>query len=153
MGASWPTVLLLFSVFAALHGYSLKPFGEPAEKKSNLRFTSSRSNSTRSQTGRHVPRSGLLISGRGFGPGFGADTLTSRYFVRKRGLGAQNKRAVDKQKFVPRSGLMISGRGFMPGFVDSRDFSGFYRRRRDLPQPLTPLGIVIDDGDVPSADY
>lgn len=38
--------------------------------------------------GRHVPRSGLLISGRGFGPGFGADTLTSRYFVRKRGLGA-----------------------------------------------------------------
>lgn len=36
MGASWPTVLLLFSVFAALHGYSLKPFGEPAEKKSNL---------------------------------------------------------------------------------------------------------------------
>ncbi|GMR30122.1 hypothetical protein PMAYCL1PPCAC_00317 [Pristionchus mayeri] len=145
MGASWPTVLLLCSVcISVLHGYALKPFGEPAEKKSALSHSSS-SDAKSPKPGRHVPRSGLLISGRGFGPGFGADTLTSRYFVRKRGLGAQNKRAVDKQKFVPRSGLMISGRGFMPGFVDSRDFSGFYRRRRDSPQPLTPLGIEIND--------
>ncbi|GMT05262.1 hypothetical protein PENTCL1PPCAC_27436 [Pristionchus entomophagus] len=153
MVASWPTVLLLFSVFAALHGYSLKPFGEPAEKKSNLILSRRPDYESRPLQGRHVPRSGLLISGRGFGPGFGSDTLTSRYFVRKRGLGAQNKRAVDKQKFVPRSGLMISGRGFMPGFVDTRDFGSFYRRRRDSPEPLTPLRIVIDDGEFSSAEY
>ncbi|GMT31447.1 hypothetical protein PFISCL1PPCAC_22744 [Pristionchus fissidentatus] len=142
VAANWPTVLLLlFSVAAAAaNASSLRPFGETAEKKSNL--------------GRHVPRSGLLISGRGFGPGFGEDTLTARYFLRKRALGtAQNKRAVDKQKFIPRSGLMISGRGFMPGFVDSRDFGGFYRRRRDAAAPLSPLGIVVDDGPFSSAEY
>ncbi|CAI4229296.1 unnamed protein product [Auanema sp. JU1783] len=71
-----------------------------------------------------IPRSSLLISGRGFMPGF-VDQPSS-IFLKKRGqvgfFNAQEDkrsgRSVVPRSGVPRSGLLISGRGWLPGFYE-----------------------------------
>uniref|UniRef100_A0A1I7WYC2 Neuropeptide-Like Protein n=1 Tax=Heterorhabditis bacteriophora TaxID=37862 RepID=A0A1I7WYC2_HETBA len=65
-----------------------------------------------------IPRSSLMISGRGFMPGF----YHSRggMMLRKRSLGKDRKRTGGLVlATIPRSGLMIAGRGWMPGFSDA----------------------------------
>ncbi|CAD6189203.1 unnamed protein product [Caenorhabditis auriculariae] len=66
-----------------------------------------------------IPRSSLMISGRGYMPGF-APMMQN---IMKRGgqpdADGMRKRGADERLVgIPRSGLLISGRGWMPGFVD-----------------------------------
>ncbi|CAJ0583168.1 unnamed protein product, partial [Mesorhabditis spiculigera] len=70
-----------------------------------------------------IPRSSLMISGRGFGPGF--FDAPSSYRLVKRGETTQARRdfwrtnAPSLERFIiPRGSLLISGRGFAPGFAE-----------------------------------